>query len=246
MIERSLVPVTTLSSEKEEMFCLFENHFEGVIREQFEEDLKDKDWVILLREQKVLKGFSTLQLYEAEFQGEAVRVIYSGDTITDPSIWSSPALAQAWAKAIQTLQQTSSQKLYWLLISSGYRTYRFMSICWQEFYPRYDQATPPQIAQFMNNLAQKQFGEYYDSQEGIVRFPNPQILRPHLRNLPPEKLKDPHIAFFAQKMPNHGQGDELVCLTEISEANLTRAGLRLWRSKRPLSIPFPIRYSKRP
>lgn len=242
MIERSLVPVDKLSQEKEAMFSLLTSHFLGVNRKQFEEDLNGKNWVILLKEKGQLKGFSTLQVYKTTFKGESVKIVYSGDTITDPSMWSSPALGQAWAKVIQTFSQENSEKLYWLLISSGYRTYRFMSICWRKFYPCYQWQTPPEIANFIDYLAQTQFKKDYDPYHGIIRFPKPQILRPHLQEISPEKLNDPHVAFFLQKNPHHQQGDELVCLTEISTDNLTRAGLRLWNSKTQLSMPFSISY----
>ncbi|MDJ0508572.1 MAG: hypothetical protein QNJ64_04855 [Crocosphaera sp.] len=241
-MERLLVPVDKLSQEKDQMFALLTNHFLGVNRERFEEDLNGKNWVILLKEKGQLKGFSTLQCYETTFKGESVKIVYSGDTITDPSMWSSPALSQAWAKVIQTFYQEKSQKIYWLLISSGYRTYRFMSIFWRKFYPCYQWETPPEIADFINYLAQKQFKQNYDAHHGIIRFPKPQILRPHLQQIPQEKLKDPHVAFFLKKNPSHGQGDELVCLTEISTDNLTRAGLRLWNNKTQLLMPFSLSY----
>lgn len=240
MIERYLVPVTKLFDDKAEMFALFSRHFEGVTTEQFEADLNRKTWVILLKENKVIQGFSTLHFYEAKLDNEPVRVVYSGDTITDPSMWSSSALAQGWVAAIKAIHQGRSEKLYWLLISSGYRTYRFMSIFGKEFYPHYDRETPPTIAKFMDRLCREQFQDYYSREDGIVRFPQPQVLGDRLRDIPPEKLKDPHVAFFLQKNPGYIKGDELVCLAEVSVSNLTRAGLRLWHSKVPLSIPFPI------
>ena len=222
------------------MFALFQSHFQGVTQEQFAADLRDKYWVILLKQDHKLKGFSSLKFYEAKLDNEPVRIVYSGDTITDPSMWSSPALPQAWATAIKAIHQGRTEKLYWLLISSGYRTYRFMSIFGKEFYPHYDRETPPKITEFINQLCQDQFKDDYYPQEGIVRFPQPQVLRPHLREIPPEKLKDAHVAFFRQKNPGYIKGDELVCLAEVSEDNLTRSGLRLWNNKIPLSIPFPI------
>ncbi|MDJ0694121.1 hypothetical protein [Mastigocoleus sp. MO_188.B34] len=41
-------------------------------------------------------------------------------------------------------------------------------------------------------------------------------------------MTDPHIEFFDRMNPGHLNGDELVCLTEISETNLTPAGKRMW------------------
>ena len=37
----------------------------------------------------------------------------------------------------------------------------------------------------------------------------------------------PHIAFFLATNPGHVRGDELVCLTELCDENLTRAGRRM-------------------
>jgi hypothetical protein len=80
----------------------------------------------------------------------------------------------------------------------------------------------------MHFLAKSRFGENYDKSLGIVRFPHPHILREGLHGIPSERLNDPHINFFQQQNPGHIHGDELVCLTEVSEENLTAAGKRLW------------------
>jgi hypothetical protein len=64
----------------------------------------------------------------------------------------------------------------------------------------------------------------------VVRFERPQVLRPNLRGIPEKRLHDPHVAFFARANPGHGKGDELVCLTEITSGNLTRAGWRMVRA----------------
>jgi hypothetical protein len=61
-----------------------------------------------------------------------------------------------------------------------------------------------------------------------VRFPHPQQLKGQLQGIPAERCKDPHVDFFASQNPHHDQGDELVCLAEITEANLTPAGKRMW------------------
>ena len=240
LIEKILLPVDKLGQEKDEMFSLFQSHFEGVTYEQFEQDLNSKNWVILLKDNSILKGFTTMLFYEAKFKNESVRIVYSGDTITDPSIWSNPALAQAWVASVKAIHKGRKEKLYWLLISSGFRTYRFLSVFWKTFYPCYNQETPSNVAEFINNLAQEQFKEYFDIQTGIIRLSQPQILRPHLQKIPNEKLKNSHIAFFLQKNPNYNKGDELVCFAEVSETYLTRAGLRIWQNANSLQIPFPV------
>lgn len=231
-MKANLVRTEKLSLEDQDaMYFLLSSHFGGVKREVFEADLDQKNWVILLQdnESNALKGFSTLLMYETEFEGEILAVVYSGDTIMDPSAWSSSALSRAWIASVNKLRQEYPRgRLYWLLISSGYRTYRFLPTFWNEFYPRYDASTPERTEKLMKSLAGGLFGKFYDEESGVVRFPHPHVLRDGLRGIPEERLKDAHINFFQTQNPGHMQGDELICLTEICEENLTLAGRRMW------------------
>ncbi|OLP19404.1 hypothetical protein BST81_06580 [Leptolyngbya sp. 'hensonii'] len=237
-MKAQLIPVQALSAaDRQAMYNLLQTHFDGVRWDVFEADLGCKNWAILLWDHDTLQGFSTLLIYETEFQGDWLTIVYSGDTIVDPGSWSSSVLSRSWLTAVRQLRQKYTRgKLYWLLISSGYRTYRFLPLFAQVFYPRYDRPTPPDIQMLMAFLARQQFGAGYDDRTGIVRFPHPQMLRAGLRDIPPERLKDPHIQFFQTRNPGHRQGDELVCLTEVGEANLTAAGQRLWSALALMSV----------
>lgn len=240
-MKNDLVAIAELSTrDRDAMYTLLNTHFSGVSLAVFESDLDAKNWVILLKDDRsnTLKGFSTLLMYDTEFAGERLSVVYSGDTIMDPSAWSSSALSRSWITAVNQLRhQYAHGRLYWLLISSGYRTYRFLPTFWQEFYPRYDLPTSPKTQALMAFLAHQQFGSLYDAQTGVVRFPHPQSLREHLQGIPNERLQDPHIHFFATQNPGHVEGDELVCLTELVETNLTPAGQRIWSATLAASAP---------
>ncbi len=73
-----------------------------------------------------------------------------------------------------------------------------------------------------------------------MRFGAPQILRGELHGIPPSRLADPHVGFFARRNPGHERGDELVCLVELSRDNLTPAGKRVWLAgERSLVEPRP-------
>lgn len=215
--------------DRDAMFDLFARCFEGARRECFEADLEAKHWVLLLEEPDAgLQGFSTLHFYRAEDRGETLNVVYSGDTIVAPEAWGSSVLAPAWIAAVRRLhRQRPAARLVWLLIASGYRTYRFLPIFWREFFPRHDRTTPSEAGELMRRLASERFGYAYDPDTGVVRFAEPQVLAPELRGIPPERLTNPHVAFFARVNPGHGRGDELVCLTELADANLTPAGRRM-------------------
>lgn len=210
------------------MFALLTQHFDGVSRAQFDRDLEEKNWVIQLRRDGRLVGFSTLLAETSSFEGRAIIAIYSGDTIVAPEAWGTPALARAWIATVNGIRaEHPERRCFWLLLTSGFRTYRFLPVFWREFYPRFDTPTPPVTTELMHRLARKRYGDWFDVANGIVRFPHPQRLRGPLAGVPEGRANDPHIAFFLARNPRHQEGEELVCLTEIAESNLTRAGKRM-------------------
>ncbi|PWU09149.1 MAG: hypothetical protein C5B50_28060 [Verrucomicrobia bacterium] len=210
------------------MFAVLSNHFDGVTRDQFERDLEEKNWVILLHKEDRLVGFSTMLAYETSFRGEPISVIYSGDTIVAEEARGSSALSSAWIASVNQLRKLySNGRYYWLLLTSGFRTYRFLPVFWREFHPRFNAPTPLATKALMDYLALERFGGQYDPVSGIVRFTHPQRLKNGMAGIPDGRTQDAHIAFFAARNPGHVDGDELVCLTELTEANLTLAGRRM-------------------
>jgi hypothetical protein len=231
-MKSQLIPVCDLSlTDRQAMYTLLHRHFAGVRSDVFNADLVQKNWVLLFRDDDSgeLQGFTTFLIYQAQFEGELLNIVYSGDTIVDPSAWGSSALPKAWLGAINQLRQDYPEgRFYWLLICSGYRTYRFLPVFAKTFYPRYDETTPEHEAALIRMLAAERFGKLYNSVTGVVQLLHPQQLREGLSGIPEGRLSDPHIQFFAQKNPGADAGDELVCLTEVCEENLTSAGRRIW------------------
>ncbi|HXA79780.1 MAG TPA: hypothetical protein VNV14_00800 [Opitutaceae bacterium] len=215
-------------AQQDEMYALLTQYFDGVTRDQFDHDLTEKNWVIHLRREGRLVGFSTLLACESVFDAAVFTAIYSGDTIVAPEAWGTPALARTWIATVNRLRaEYPERKCYWLLLTSGFRTYRFLPVFWREFYPRFDAETPLSHNRLMRHLAHERYGRNYDESAGIVRFPQPQRLHGALAEIPAGRQMDPHVAFFFARNPGHTRGDELVCLTEISDQNLTPAGRRM-------------------
>lgn len=228
-LTKGLLPRQTLSrAQRDEMHALLAAHFEGVTREQFEQDLAEKNWVVQIRSGDRLLGFSTMLVSEAHFEDRAITAIYSGDTIVTPDAWRSPSLARSWIAAVNHLRSAYPERpCYWLLLTSGFRTYRLLPVFWREFFPSHVTPTPPFEQRLLRYLAIERYGTSFDAASGIVRFPRPQRLRGPLAFVPAGRAADPHVAFFLARNPGHAAGDELVCLTEISEGNLTAAGFRM-------------------
>lgn len=214
------------------MFRVFSENFGSATTEIFERDLGNKNWVILLRDDETgeLEGFSTLALYETHFNGKPISVVYSGDTIIRREYWGTPELPRSWIHTVLEKSVNMVQPLYWLLISSGYKTYRFLTVFYKEFYPRYDKLTPLEIQAIMEYLAMQRFGSDYHCEEGVVRFKNGATpLRDGIAEVTDERLHDPHVAFYISKNPGHINGDELVCITQVHPDNFTAAGKRMAR-----------------
>jgi hypothetical protein len=122
-------------------------------------------------------------------------------------------------------------RCFWLLLTSGFRTYRFLPVFWREFFPRFDAPTPPETLRLLNQMARERFGAQFESGRGIVRFNQPQKLRVGLNDIPAGRRNDPHVAYFLSRNPGCAEGDELVCFTELCPDNLTAAGRRMTASQ---------------
>jgi hypothetical protein len=212
----------------DQMVALQCAHFRNASRELFCEDLSGKTHALLLEDAGRLYGFSTLRYFPMDHQGRAVSVVYSGDTIVQPDHWSHSKLSQAWIHAVLEIHRRSGGgPLWWFLIVSGFRTYRFLPLFYREFYPTPTEPTPPAAQQLMDHLASEMFAEHYNLKTGIIRFHTAQPLREHLLKIPKKHQKNPHVQFFLEKNSGFSQGDELACLTRIDEENLTPAGRRM-------------------
>jgi len=223
------------SSDIHSMFRVFRENFNGATMETFERDLNSKNWVILLQDATTheIEGFSTMALYETSFNDMALSVVYSGDTIIRREYWGTPQLPSTWIKTVLEKSANMVQPLYWLLISSGYKTYRFLTVFYREFYPRYDVPTPPDIQALMEQLASQRFGSEYRCEEGVVRFRDGATpLREGVAEVTDQRLHDPHVAFYLERNPGYINGDELVCITRVHPDNFTPAGRRMTRFAR--------------
>jgi hypothetical protein len=227
-----LVPPAALTgAQRAEMFALLDRHYENVTRAGFAADLDEKQWVILLLDPatEALCGFSTQRLLDVEVAGRPVRALFSGDTIVARDRWGDGTLAHVWGRlALALIDGAPEAELYWFLISKGYKTYRFLPLFFREFYPRHDLPTPVWAREVIDALARHKFPGAYDRGAGVVRAgPGKDRLRCGVADLGPERLRDPHVRFFAERNPGHVDGDELCCLAPLTRANFTAAAYRV-------------------
>lgn len=214
---------------RDAMLGLLASHFDGVDRAGFLDDLDSKNAAILLEDaQGVLRGFSTMRVFASRATGDTV--VYSGDTIVDRDWWGSPALARTWVQAVRALARGATGDVWWFLITSGFRTYRFLPVFFREFHPRPDIRMPDETRVRRDAIGAELFGTRYDPERGIVRLARPQVLAGELIDVPAGRATDPYVHFFLDRNPGYVRGDELACLTQIHDDNLTPAGRRMTRA----------------
>ena len=209
--------------DRRAMYALYERYYEGSSWALFAGDLAGKDRVIVLRDETgTLQGFSTLAIYERTFEGAPVRVLFSGDTVVEESHWGQQALAFAWLRFAGAVKaERPDLPLYWLLISKGHRTYRYLPAFSRAFHPSPGDTGTDALRPLKDFLARDRFGADYDAATGVVRFPQS---RGHLRDpyadVPVAHRRLPEVAFFLASNPGYAQGDELVCVCELAADRL--------------------------
>ncbi len=201
--------------DRDEMFALYTRYFATSDRMTFERDLAEKHWVILLRDDDgAIDGFSTLMRMHI---GGAT-IFFSGDTIVARHRWGTYDLPRLWGRHVFSI---ALENAYWFLISSGFRTYRYLPLFFRDFYPRNTTMKP-----LLDAIASTKFAESYDPRTGVIRLATPAPLRDGISD-PELRMSNPHVRFFVEANPGHADGDELACLVRIDVANLTSAGLRM-------------------
>jgi hypothetical protein len=221
-------------ADRDEMYALLRRCFSGTDRTRFERDLAEKETVLVLRDtaDNSICGFSTLMRLRTRIDDESIVAFFSGDTIVDPAYWGDTALSRMWCHVVfgeadRLARVEPRTRVFWFLICSGYKTWRFLPVFFRDYYPNAAMPTPAFHQRLLDTLGRAKFGDEYLTGDGIVRFHQATPLKRGVADLTSERLRDPHIAFFARKNPGHLDGDELACIAEVSRANLTRAGRRM-------------------
>jgi len=223
-LQSRIVPVAEITeADAHAMFRVFARHYDCVFPDRFLSDLAEKDCVLVLRDASgVICGFSTQRLLRVSVGGVPVRAVFSGDTIIDRAHWGEQELGRCWCRYVSSLYaEEPDVPLYWFLISKGYRTYLYLPLFFETFYPNCQATTPEFEQRVLDTLATAKFPGFYRPESGVIEFPQSQgQLKPHLAEIPARRLRNPHVQFFLSHNPAFAAGSELACLAEISPSNM--------------------------
>jgi hypothetical protein len=212
------------------MAALYLSNYDGSSNGLFLSDLRDKDEAMLLLCDGELVGFTTLKVYLREWNGVAIRLVYSGDTIVHPQHWGQQELAFAWITHIGEIKrQAPETPLYWFLLVKGHRTFKYLPVFGHSFYPHWaiDRSDLKPLA---DQLATEKFGDAYNPQTGVVEFAQSHgHLKDEIAGATEAELKRPATQFFFQRNPGYRRGHELVCICELELHNLKPLTARIFQ-----------------
>ncbi len=219
----SVLPVVDLPQPwREDMFALMETYYLGVEKSRFEEDLKEKDWVVLLAEPHgPVRGFTSLKLLECQVAGVPIRAVYSGDTVVDVAWRRSLSLEKAWIPFVFSMVNNQvGYRWYWFMVCKGYRTYRYFPTHFYRYIPNVQSTESAFDRVVLNTLAELKFGRAFDQTTGLVTPACDYVLKPGVADVTARELANPHISLFVTRNPNWQEGTELACLAELTPDNL--------------------------
>jgi hypothetical protein len=240
-LSSAVVPVADLAHQDVvEMFGIHARLYERVSESEFLRDLEEKHWVLLLRDDRTgaIRGFTTILLLHVVLHGEPLQVVFSGDTGIAPEFWGGQALVKAWAGFMGSVRiETPSRRLFWFLISKGYRTYLYLPLFFHSFYPRVDAPTPPFELDLIRTLGTLKYPRDFNPNTGVIEFAvSHGHLAPPLAEISDHRREHRHVRFFLEKNPDYARGHELVCVAEISPENMRGLARRmLIEGSRPIA-----------
>lgn len=214
-------------SNTRRMFELMEQSYDHVSHDTFIQDLGNKDYVGLLFDRfKVIQGFTTFGINPKSTGSQNYSIIFSGDTIISPQHWGTQEMMRGWGISVGRIMRTDTTKTwYWFLLSKGHRTYMYLPLFFNEYYPAIYEAKDNVLKSIADETAIKLYGGYYKEERGVIVFESKMgALKPALAQSTFDKQNKSHVKFFLEKNPGFDKGDELVCLAELHPNNIRGYG----------------------
>lgn len=223
------MPVSALDRDTRERMCeLYLANYDGSSAALFHHDLEHKHEALLLSHDGQLVGFTTLRLFDHDWHGQRLRIVYSGDTVVDRAHWGQQALAFAWIRRMGAIKRACpDQPLYWLLLVKGHRTYRYLPAFAHHFHPHWREQHP-ELQGLADALATRLFADYRPA-SGLVEFPTSHgHLKAGLAQPDGDELARDSVRFFLARNPGYTRGHEMVCLCALEPDNLKPFTRRLF------------------
>ena len=208
------------------MFLIMEQNYSSISRISFDKDLENKQFIgVLTDNNKVIQGFTTYAINPYETGTPEYNILFSGDTIISPEYWGSQELVRGWCKTVGGLIAGSPEKKwYWFLLSKGHRTYMYLPLFFEKYYPAYDKVKEADLFPIINACANNMYGESWDPSKKVIAFKKShgELKKIHSETTFKKVKSSAHISFFLERNPGFEKGDELTCMAELNVDNMRR------------------------
>jgi len=216
---RSLSP-----AELDEIWALTERYIETP-RPHYERKLLELPEVSLWRARGgALVGLAGLDAYPVTWQGRTRTVIFTSSVVTDERFRGRNLVLRTGLQVLlrEKLRRPAATA-YWFFDTFSYKSYLVLARNLREFWPRRACTTPPDILEFIDELASQRYGADWNSDTGVVRHSGYKRLLPETAPVEGTISSDPDVTFFEGANPGHREGDMLVCLAPLTVSNLLGA-----------------------
>jgi len=225
-----LIKTKEISSEQfSRMFNLMHENYDYVTFDNFCNDLKHKTFAgLLFDEDSDIQGFTTFGINPKEYKHKDYNILFSGDTVVSSSYIGSQELGKGWCRTVgMLLSKYPDKKWMWYLMSKGYKTYLYLPFFFNKFYPSPSIIEHKDYSLIIDECSTHFFGDDWKSNEGIVRFKDRlgQVKKEHAEKS--FRKNNEYVDFFLRKNPGFVDGDEMVCMAELSLNNFKRYPRRI-------------------
>jgi len=224
MLIGELKAISSLTEkDRERMYRIMLKHYAAVERRSFLEDLEEKDGALVLHDEDgKIQGFSTYLSISTVYRGDDVAALFSGDTVIDKDHWGTQALFSTFGRLLhRIMDENHGKKIYWFLITMGFRTYMMMPLFFKRFYPRHDEETPSYEKGLIEHLANLKYSGHFDHERAIITADS-YHLNEEFAEIPEARRRNAHVRFFLEKNAGYRQGEELACVCEICPESFRR------------------------
>lgn len=206
----------------DQMWALFDQNYEGVSRQVFEQDLLQKQQALLLWRAGRLAGFTSQGF--ATIQGH--RVTYSGDVVIAPKARDigSANFFHHWACAVWKKFD------WWLSLTAGPRTFRIAHTFYRRVTPSANCEETEGETTLRHTFARRIYGKAYCPETGIVKLDHAYT---QTKGTSDTRAGYPLERYFETVNPGWKQGDELVSLISLHPENWKPAALRMLKWQPP-------------
>lgn len=211
-----IIDAKTISDEAlDELFALFQTQYEGVHRDKFARDFREKSWASVLRDRRNgrLVGFCTFVDFTVSVnidgQDQEVGVMFVGDTVKAREYWGERGIQLATMYlALEASIQSSPRPFVWWHLTKGFRSFLGVAPNLRVTYPNPFSATPPFYEAILNAVGERRYPEHWNAKTGVVEVSDYHVAT-QIQEPPAHLRGNPWLEFYLERNPGHTVGHEL-------------------------------------